>query len=190
MKQYAIIIYIILAGGLFFTFIDPQYTQVQALLEEKDENEQLLERANELRRKRQDLSDRYASISQEEKDQLLKVLPDTVDNVRLILDMTNIANNPNTNYGILLRGVSVSGDLDELSGDSNTPERVVDRTASDFGVINVKFSFSAPYEVAKMFMKDLENSLRIMDIQDITVSAGDTSDVYNFSVSLNTYWLR
>jgi hypothetical protein len=190
MKKYAIIIYIILAGGLFFTFIDPQYKQVQALLEEKAENEQLLERANELRRKRQDLSDRYASISEEEKNQLLKVLPDTVDNVRLILDMTNIADNTNTNYGIILRGVSVSGDLDELSGSDRNSDKVVDRTTSDFGVINVKFSFSAPYETAKMFMRDLENSLRIIDIRDISVSAGDTSDVYNFSVSLNTYWLR
>lgn len=190
MKNYAIIIYIILAGGLFFTFIDPQYKEVQALLEVKAENDLLLEKANELRRKRQDLSDRYAAISETEKEQLLKVLPDTVDNVRLILDMTNIANNPETNYGIILRGVSVSGDIEDLSGSTVRNNRVVDKTAKQFGVINVSFSFSAPYQIFKSFMRDLENSMRIVDITDFTISASDTSDVYNYSISLDTYWLR
>jgi hypothetical protein len=188
MKKYAFIIYILIAGGLFFTFIDPQYKEVQALLLEKEENNQLLEKANELRRKRQDLSDRYAAISEEEKEQLLKVLPDTVDNVRLILDMTNIANNSNTNYGIILSGVSVSGDFNESN--SNERGNIVDKTGNDFGVINVRFSFSAPYETFKMFMRDLENSLRIIDIRDFSVSASDVSDVYNYSISLDTYWLR
>jgi hypothetical protein len=192
MKKYSIIIYLILAGGLFFTFIDPQYKEVQTLLEVKAENDQLLEKANELRRKRQDLSEKYAAISVSEKEQLLKILPDTVDNVRLILDMTNIANNPQTNYGIILSGVSVSGNIDESSESDiqNRSGRVVDNTANDFGVINVSFSFSAPYETFKNFMNDLENSLRIVDIRNFTVRASDASDIYNYSISLDTYWLR
>lgn len=192
MKKYASIIYIVLAVGIFFTFTDPQYAEVKTLLEEKAENEEMLEKANELTRKRQSLSDKYAAISDEEKQQLLKVLPDTVDNVRMILDMTNIADNSNTNYGIILRSVSVSGDLDELSGRTNIRDnsRVVDKTSNDFGVINVKFSFSTSYETLKAFMGDLENSLRVMDIVDFSVTASDTTEIYNYSISLNTYWLR
>ena len=192
MKKYASIIYIVLAAGIFFTFTDPQYKEVQTLLEEKAENEEMLEKANELTRKRQDLSDKYAAISEDEKQELLKVLPDTVDNVRMILDMTNIADNANTNYGIILRAVSVSGDLDELSGATNIRDNsnVIDKTSNNVGVINVKFSFSTSYETLKAFMRDLENSLRVMDIVDFSVTASDTTEIYNYSISLNTYWLR
>jgi hypothetical protein len=192
MKKYSAIIYMILAGGIFFTFVDPQYKEIKVLQEDQVENEQLLQKANELRRKRQELSDKYAAISESEKQQLLKVLPDTVDNVRLILDMTNIADNANTNYGIILNGVSISGDLDELSGQRGVASNsnVIDNSANKFGVINVRFSFSAPYETFKMFMRDLENSLRVVDIRDFSVNASGVSDVYNYSISLDTYWLR
>jgi hypothetical protein len=118
---------------------------------------------------------------------LEKILPDTVDNVRLILDINNIADNATTNYGIILRGISVSGDLESLSEQNS---RVVDRTSKKYGVINLSFSFTAPYGTFKAFMKDLENSLRLVDIKDFTVTGSDVSDVYNYSVSLDTYWLR
>jgi hypothetical protein len=38
-------------------------------------------------------------------------------------------------------------------------------------------------------LKDLENSLRLVDVTDITVSSSE-NDFYNYSLTLNTYWLR
>jgi Tfp pilus assembly protein PilO len=181
MKQYSAIIYIFIAVGIFFTFIDPMYNDVQALLDEKAENEELIEKANELRRKRQELTNKYNNISEEDRDKLLKVLPETVDNVRLILDVDNIAGK----YGIVLRGINISGDINEEDN-----SRVVDRTSKKYGTISVDFSFSTTYETMKRFIDDLENSLRIVDIRELSVSASETSDIYNYSISLDTYWLR
>lgn len=182
MKGLSGIVYIAIAIGIFFTFVDPQYKEVQALLEEKRDNDELLDKARDLRKKRQELTDRYNSISREEREQLTKVLPETVDNVRLILDIDNIARN----YGIILRGISISGDIEDLGENS----RVVDRTSKNYGVINLSFSFSAPYDVFKSFMIDLENSLRIVDIRDFSINASDTDEIYDYSLSLDTYWLR
>jgi len=181
MRNYSILIFIALAVGIFFTFIDPMYTDVQALLEEKADNEELIEKAEELRQKRQELTDKYTNITSGERAKLLKVLPETVDNVRLLLDLDNIANARE----IDLVGTSISGDINDESD-----SRVVDRTDKKYGTINISFSFSTTYSLMKTFMRDLEDTLRIVDIKDFSVNASDVGDVYNYSVSLDTYWLR
>jgi hypothetical protein len=158
MKKYSAIIYIFIAVGIFFTFIDPTYTEVQALLEEKDKNAELIDKAEELRRKRQELTQKYNSISDQD-----------------------IAGK----YGIVLRGIGISGDISQ-----EEDSRVVDRTDRKYGTINVNFNFSTTYSTMKRFMADLENSLRIVDISEFSVSASEQGDVYNYSISLDTYWLR
>ena len=182
MKGYSSIVLIVIAVGVFFTFIDPQYKEVQALLETKEENNVLMQKAEDLSRKRQELTDKYNAISAGDRERLNKVLPETVDNVRLILDIDNIARRS----GILVRNISVDGGINTESTDN----RVIDRTGKNYGVIGLSFSFSTNYTTMKRFMAELENSLRIVDIKSFEVSASDTGDVYSYNVSLDTYWLR
>jgi hypothetical protein len=182
MKSYSSIIFILVAIGIFFTIIDPQYKEVQALRETKQENDVLLERAKDLRRKRQELTDKYNAISTADRERLNKVLPETVDNVRLILDIDNIARRS----GITVRNISISGDINE----ENREDRVIDRTGRNYGTIGLSFSFSTSYSTMKRFMSELEDSLRIVDITDFSVSAPEEGDVYSYTVSLDTYWLR
>jgi Tfp pilus assembly protein PilO len=184
MKNTSIIIYIAIAVGLFFTFIDPTYKDIKSLEIRRQDNENMIKKAHELRAKREDLMNKYNSISLEDRNKLNKLLPETVDNVRLILDIDNIARN----YGIVLRGISISGEI----GENNQNPQIVDRTGRKYGIITLSFSFNAPYETFKKFLRDLENSLRLVDVNSFTLSAGGqgSSDLYNYSLSLNTYWLR
>ncbi len=183
MKSYTPIIFIAVAIGIFFVVIDPQYKEVQELLEEKKANDALIVRANELRRQRQDLTNRYNSISGEQRDRLNRLLPETVDNVRLILDIDNIARRS----GILLRGISVSGDINQSE---EAVSRVIDRTGRNYGTIQLSFSFSANYSTMKRFMREMENSLRMVDIKEFSVTAPEEGDIYSYSLTLDTYWLR
>jgi len=184
MKSLTPIMLILVSIGIFFFFIDPQYKETQTLLAEKNKNDVAIEKASQLRKERGVLQERYNNISDSERATLSQILPDTVDNVRLILDMNNIAND----YGIVLKGISVSG-----GPISETPE--VNRSANSvnsgqlYGTIQLSFSVTASYDVFKTFMKDLQDSLRLVDITDFTVTAGE-GDLYNYSLTLNTYWLR
>jgi len=182
MKNSSSITLIIVSIGIFFFAIDPQYKSLQELNKVKAENEKMMVKAEELRAKRTVLETRYNNISEEDREKLNKVMPETVDNVRLILDIDRIA----SRYGIVLRGITVSGNFDT----ADNKNKIVDKTDVKQGVISLGFSLNAPYDVFKSFMIDLEKSLRVVDVTDMTISANDQSNVYDYSVKLNTYWLR
>lgn len=190
MKKLMPIILIMLSIGIFFFFIDPIYKKIQVLNEEIKENNEMLTLVEKLQRERDSLQEKYNSIGDDKRARLEKVLPDTVDNVRLILDINNIAKD----FGIAIAGISINGggidvanestsnlgNKSLVSGNSNT---------SKYGTITVGFSVSATYDVFKQFLRRLEESLRLVDVRAFNVSAGD-GVFYNYSVTLDTYWLR
>ena len=181
MRNSSGIILIIVSIGLFFTVIDPIYKEVQSLQQVRRENEDMIRRAAELRRIREDLMTNYNNISPAQRDLLNRVLPETVDNIRLIANINNIADN----NGISLTNFSLSGDIVQ-----ETDSRVVDRTGRNYGIIQLSFAFNSDYQIMKNFLKELEDSLRLVDIRELSVGAGSGSDVYSFSLQLDTYWLR
>ncbi len=187
MSKLSPVVFILVSVGLFFYFIDPQRIEYSTLTKVKADNEQRLKDAATLEAEFDVLQEKYKKISDEEKLKLDKILPETVDNVRLILDINNIADN----YGIVIKNISVTGgpigEDDEKT--KNAKRSTAENSGSTYGVINLGFTVVATYDVFKTFMQDLEESLRIVDITDFSVSAGE-GDFYNYSVKLNTYWLR
>ncbi len=183
MKNLTPIILILVSVGVFFFFIDPQKKELDSRLEEKNKNEVTMQKATELRAANGSLKSKYLKITTEERAKLSQMLPDTVDNVRLILDINNIAKQ----YGIVLKGISISGGPADESKEVN---RAADSSSGQlYGTIQLSFSFSSNYDIFKIFLKDLEDSLRLVDITDITVSSSE-ENFYNYSITLNTYWLR
>ena len=183
MKNYSALLLIIVSAGIFFFYIDPQYKELKTLRVTQASNEEMLAKAAKLRADREGLNTRYTAISEDEKDQLAKVIPETVDNVRLILDIDNIAQR----YGIILRGITVTSGNETAEVKS---KKIVDKSDKKNGTITLGFSFTASYDTFKKFVTDLENSLRIVDITDFSVTANDQTNVYDYSLKLNTYWLR
>lgn len=189
------ILLILVSIAIFFVVIDPKYKEVQNLQDQITKNEDTLKLANELRKKREELRERYNQISDSEKFQLQKLLPDNVDNVRLIIDINNIAEK----YGIAIQNFNIttsedskndvknlSSEFEDITGDStlNYPD------TSKVGVISFTFSVSAQYEVFTEFLLDLEESLRIVDIRSIDIDSSGDSSFYDYRVTLDTYWLK
>ena len=183
MKKYLLLILIIISVAIFFVFIDPQYEEIDKLRKQKKDNDNMLQLSRELQRKRDLLQSSYNNISIEDRRQLEKLLPDTVDNVRLILDINNIAEQ----YGISINNIDISKDASEASDRTNVSSSV-DRT-TDVGTITLGFTITATYEVFMTFMKDLEETLRIVDIRSLNIKQGQGSFT-NYEVVIDTYWLR
>lgn len=182
MKQYTPIILILIAIGLFFVFIDPQYSEIQKLQEEKEGNSAMLSLSKELQDKRDRLHASFNNISASERDQLRKLLPDTVDNVRLILDISNIAET----YGITIRNILVQGGEE---ADIETADVIESDLSNEIGIISLSFSITTTYEVFVEFLTDLEEALRVVDIRRLNIERGE-GEFMNYSISLDTYWLR
>ena len=75
------------AGGIFFLYTQPAYDNVQVLKGRIAQYDQALDKAAELQQLKQSLLSRFNAFRPEDLDRLQKLLPDHVDNVRLILDL-------------------------------------------------------------------------------------------------------
>lgn len=172
------LILIILAIATFFVFIDPLYKEVKVLKQKKADNDKMLELAEQLQRKREQLQNDYNAIKPLEREQLAKLLPDTVDNVRLILDINNIADD----YNVAIKNILVSSDEAVVASETQT-------TVADVGTISLSFSITATYDIYLNLLKDLEEALRLVDIRSLEIGRGE-GIFYDYSITLDTYWLR
>jgi len=190
MKKSLPFILIALAIAVFAFFIDPQYDQVKVLQQQKEENNTMLGLSTELKAKRDDIHKAFDNISAEERQELEKLLPDTVDNVRLILAIDDIA----TQYGIGIKNIKVGREGQNNDGNSDGGGRnainSVD-TSGNIGTIKLSFTIHATYKEFLSFIEDLEGALRIVDIETLDISRVGTDGVFmRYDIGLDTYWLR
>lgn len=174
------IILIIISVGVFVTFVDPVYSDIRDLRRDVSQFDEALNKSKELQAIRDSLLGRYNTFSSSDLDRIEKLLPDNVDNVRLILDLDGIA----SKYGILVRDVSINEDVTERGEDVVVTEKT-------FGKIELSFSVTAPYNEFKKLMRDLEQSLRLVDLKKLSFRPKESNpDLIDFNLTITTYWLK
>jgi len=189
-KNITATILIVLAVGVYLTFTRDKWTEVKAVQAVNDQYSEAIENANRLIRVRDEVLLKYNALSVADHDRLDKMLPNTVDNIRLIIDLNSVAGR---------RGVRLSNVKASASSEASAMNEAgtASYSSAEFGAIptpildtvTVSFGVSASYREFVAFMRDLEANLRIMDLTHLTVAAGDGGD-YDFGVELKTYWLR
>jgi len=120
------------------------------------------------------------------------MLPDNVDNVRLVLDMDGIA----SRYGIRIQNVAIEEQNAKGDG-SGTVLNGGASTGRPYQDLTLRFEVVSTYDQFVLLLRDLESSLRIVDLVTLSVNSrsgsvvtGDTSEpLYTFGISLRTYWL-
>ena len=123
-------------------------------------------------------------ITDEDIVRLDKMIPDNIDNVRLIIDVNGIAGR----HGVTLRGVRTSAGDTKVG--AATPVAGASRTgAAALNPVTISFNVSTTYSNFIAFMQDVERSLRIMDISRISLNSTDNG-IYDYSVEIKTYWLK
>lgn len=179
MRSLLPILFVAIAVGIFFGFTDPAYTRVQDLRDEESQFNQALNRSKELQQVRDQLLSRYNTFSQDDLARLEKLLPDNVDNVRLVLDFDSIA----SRYGMRLRNIALE------TPDSRAQRGQVGAGDRPYQSVTLSFSVTGGYDSFRSFLEDLEQSLRLVDVSAIAFSA-TASGLYDYSVSVTTYWLK
>ena len=168
---------IIISGGLFFSYIDPAYKEISELKEEQKQYDDALTKSKELREVRGQLLGKYNTFSEEGIDKIEKLLPDNIDNVRLIMEIDHIA----SRYGATIKKVEVHSLINE-KGDLG-PD------TSNYGAIGLDFIIESGYDNFVKFLNDLGSSLRIVDIVYFSLQSSDR-DLYKYRVGIKTYWLK
>jgi hypothetical protein len=181
----------------FLAFINPLYKEVVDLRSEMVSYNQALDNAQALENERDKLVKKYNSIEPADLTRLQKLLPDSVDNIRLILEIEKLA----SPYGMVLRDIKYESSEKTDSAVSALPQDqlIGSQTESkNYGVWNLEFSTRGTYANFVNFIKDLENNLRMVDISSITFSSNPSLspskkqpvDSYQYDFKIRTYWLK
>jgi Tfp pilus assembly protein PilO len=178
-----------LAIGIFFMYTQPTYDGTRVLQVEVDQYDQALDKAAELQEVKQTLLSRYNAFNPEDLSRLQKLLPDHVDNVRLVLDLDILAGT----HGMALQNVVINAPGSETNEGSAAGS--IGGARQKFDSLTLKFSTRASYTAFVAFLEDLESSLRIVDLVSLALAPEATTNdstepMYRFDITLKTYWLK
>ncbi len=177
--------------AVFFGYVDPNYkgngTQnssdyskagVVFLQSELTKYSDILNSSTKIISQRDSLVAKKNTISDANTSRLERLLPNNIDNIRLIIEISKIAEG----RSLTVKNVSV-GDMAKTTSTNIGPDN------SLYGTMSLKFTVNSSYNNFINFLQDLESNLRLLDITDISFTSTD-SGFYDFSISLNTYWLK
>lgn len=179
MKNTTGIILILVSIGLFYTFVSPHYDKVKILRNQSTQYKNILANVSDLAKKRDDLEAKYNNTPEQEIARLEKILPGNVDTVNLAMTFDSIA----ARYGISIKSIRAVDKKDDLG------TAIVQSNNAPYDAVTVSFSFISTYPNFRKFMADIETSLRIIDMKSVAFQATE-SGLYEFQVSVDTYWLK
>ena len=171
------------AIGLFVLYTNAAFQEVKGLRTEVASYDEALNKSQELRAVRDELLAKRNTFATDSVQKLSRVLPDNVDNIRLIIDINNIAARHNLNLTDVALGETVGG-----KGGERNPA-AVGASGDAVGSVTVGFSVGATYEDFLAFLSDIEHSLRIVDVEALSFKTA-AAGISTYALTIRTYWLR
>lgn len=171
---------LLLSIGIFFAYVKPLWSGPLKETKEAIANtEKALVAADEYKKRQNELAAARNAIPRENLDRLSVFLPDSVDNVGLILDINALA---------ARSGLSLAN-IDVVMNDANAAAPPPSSRVNPVGSVNLSLSAIGTYTALQTFLVGIEKSARLLDVRDITVKGSDTG-VYNYQMAIRLYWLR
>ena len=183
---------IILAGAIFFFYTQPAYDSSLTVRNKIASYDEALSKAAELQQLKQQLLSKYNAFNPNDIDRLQKLLPDHVDNIRLIMDMDSMASARNME----LSNVDISGNDSSSNATPQSAMSALGGSNDKYSALTLGFTTTGTYSNFKKFLQDLQLSLRIVDLTSLTItpapggSVSDPDPNYAFGIKLKTYWLK
>lgn len=170
------------AIGLFALYTNPAYQHIKTLQAQAGAFDAALDNAQALRAERDKLLSKRNTFQTDNLQKLERALPDNVDNIRLIIDINNIA----ARHNLSLKNVALGSVSDSKNSRSSL---AVGSSGESIGSVDVGFGVTATYDEFLAFLYDLEHSLRIVDVERISFKSG-AGDRYDYALTIRTYWLH
>lgn len=183
---YPIIFFALTVFG-FFWYLQPTYAEIQTLQGQISSYDETLSQVDQLQTELNNQLEKRDSISNQQLQQLNRLLPETVDTVRFLIELDQIA----AQHGMSVDDVSFSGAPTRFGGSGGNNSGA----ASGYNSLEASFSVSGSYTDVQNLMRDIERSSRLLDITNFSLTVpGDGgeeslrigSNEYQFT--LRTYW--
>jgi Tfp pilus assembly protein PilO len=185
------IILLIIAVAIYFSYTQGVWNDINSpggVVTQNAAYQSAIASAQKLITLRDQAKSDYANISPADQDRLSKMLPTSVDNIRLIIDLNNLA----AQHNLVFKDIKAS--VADQSNAATAPTQPTVPGAISIAIpkldtVNVSFGVTATYSQFLSLMEDIESTLRIMDVTGLSVTSSDTG-LYSFSVQITTYWVH
>jgi hypothetical protein len=174
-----------IALGIFFAYVNPTWTgSIAAAKATIAADDQALSAAQHFTAQQNQLAAARDSIDPSYLSALSTFLPDSVDNVGLILDLNALA----ARSGLSVANIDV---ITSASGSAQSPSTGALPAATENPVNSVDLSLSASgtFAAFQTFLTGIERSARLLDVHDLVVHGSETG-VYSYQMTIRLYWLR
>lgn len=189
MKYFLSLLFIAVSITVFVVVIKPKYATLQETRRAVAVANANLQTASNLAKSRDELIATYNSISKTDLDNLKILLPDSVDNIRLIIQVNSLA----TKNGLsLLRNVDYQTDQEAAAA---TQLQNPESSKQQYGEFAISFQTTGQYKNFLAFISDLEQNLRLVDVTKVEFVPTDPTPQsaavsMTYKVTLKTYWLK
>lgn len=170
---FLIIVSIVLT--VFYTM--PTWDSVNALTIERDNLNSVLGKTKEFKDITTQKLNTYNSFPQAEMIKIDKLVSDNIDNVKLVINLNQIA----SLYGMNIKNISLRTD--------KSSSELVGPDTKEYNTATIGFSVSAPYSKFLSFLENLEYSLPLVNVSSLTFSSSD-KESYDYNLEVKTYWLK
>jgi Tfp pilus assembly protein PilO len=200
MRYIFLLLLIAASVGVFIAIIVPRYDTIKSTKADITTYNANLATATQLQQSRDALIAQYNNIQKVDLDNIKTLLPDSVDNIRLIIQLDSLA----TKSGLSsLRNVDYNPDQASTAATNAATARPVDPTVAQrpYGEFVITFQTTGQYSNLLSFISDLEENLRLVDVTNIqftpvggtgtgTTVAQNAASGITYKVTLKTYWLK
>ncbi len=189
MKSLTPFIIIALSIAMYFFYISPAITEVQTLSDKKAQYNDVLNKVEEIKQKRDAISSDYNNISGTDLERLNKIVPEEFNSVLFVNDINSIAGR----NGITLKNLTESA-----ASASAASSVVAVSEVSPYKKNIITLQVQGQYSQFINFLTELESSLQLIDISkidfttggDIGPTSGTTNSLPSYSLEINVYSLR
>ena len=168
---------------MYYMYISPTIDDIKILSAKKAEYVNVLQKSRELNDKRDSLLTDFNSIDQANITKLSKIIPETFDPVLFLNDLSVMA----SKYAMAVKDFKISSPTSQAKNDSLSQKNDIYKN------MVATFSVTGSFEQFVHFLKDVESSLRILDVTSLsitTASVDKISSTYTYKLEVHTYSLR
>ena len=168
--------------GAYFVYIKPMTVDIKVHSLKKEEYSNVLNRVKEITEKRDSILADYESIPQTDIDRLNKIIPEKLNSVLLLNDLSVLG----AKYGISIKDFKVT------DNNSNS-DSIVSSSGSIYKTSSVTIGMKGEYIQMLNFLWNVESGLSLIDVVNLSVKPVADSkgtQLVDFTLEANIYSLR
>ncbi|MBU2229331.1 type 4a pilus biogenesis protein PilO [Patescibacteria group bacterium] len=175
-----------------YLIILPKYKQIadEGYLDYEQKQQTLEAKKNELR-ELQKLQEELSQITTVEMERLERILPSSKDIPDIFLQMESLARES----GLTVSRVSIAETSGRSSNSNSSAAKNSETNVNQAGgiqtiTISLSVEGNTTYDSLKILLDNIEDNMRIVDLDSLSYSPPETEGDSSFSVNLATYYLE